>query len=886
MFANQTNHMRNLLLPFVVLIASSFYGQESAPTLSIGIDKVLFSKGALDVELISQMIASKQDELKNTIVKKEILKRINQEGSFATRNYAFNVVDVILNERNKGVLKREILEHTANFAFVYGVSELYLRLASESKRDQLVKVLADMNYPALDSIYDESGNRPLGLFLERLNVPMTVDGAELTMANVMLDIVFDISQHDEQLKGKGFFRKPLYQTWDEYEVSNGYYLLLNSAEMSQEKVLNMKALKSDIKEFLRQVTRFYNIIGKVDGADDLESLRAGLEARIKENTEHLKANLLADAIKITNELYEKHRKSIKEGENLEQVIEMLRQDLSDKAQKAVGYDLESIKSMREDSAELVRIGAEFEQLCADIKACAPGYRDGQNVKKFLKNEIARKSAGGGALTNKGYLDSLETLLERNASLMSQFDRITGLNPYSEDNFRKVWEQGLELKVKGLDDFNEYVVAKKLLDNTYENSDRVNRALELLDEEMQERKKQIVRKSNAIAKNLDENVRYLNEQLEEIAKQGLEIAPKDDSVLLELYRQLYVLKNPKHEFINYHYVDYLRDDLLPGLRLVDQHQQGRFNLAIRLIENIAYLIEEEIFKPFTQSDQIEGGSLLFVLLQKGDKINFDYINFLEKLDHLEEADTYSYLLHTLLGIGDIHEKKGTSRALNTVVNAVEKYIEFGVEEEYIDLDVEGIILALYEQYADRDFNAFNFHLTVGLNQASFLQRDFELSEGNSLSSMGFASEKIGLKLKLINWKLRRSYLPGEVFRKNEVSSSKVSRHYSRDPVITDLHLLIYGSGLLYNLTSLTSTPEFNYPLTGVSIGLSSYNHLDFNFGVAVPIAGDRPITTSDLMLNIGFDIRFSEYLTELNKKRKQRKNDKENSDGLTTETQQR
>jgi len=97
--------------------------------------------------------------------------------------------------------------------------------------------------------------------------------------------------------------------------------------------------------------------------------------------------------------------------------------------------------------------------------------------------------------------------------------------------------------------------------------------------------------------------------------------------------------------------------------------------------------------------------------------------------------------------------------------------------------------------------------------------------------------------------------------------KSGRQFNGDPIISDLHVLMYGSGLLYNVTNMSSSRDFNHPIVGLSLGVSTYNHLDFNVGLAVPLASNRKFNSDDLMLNVGFDIRFSEYLTALNKKRK-------------------
>ncbi|MFT7613110.1 MAG: hypothetical protein ACI9J3_002080 [Parvicellaceae bacterium] len=866
--------MNKLFTLLLIISGSISIAQESAPTLSIGIDKVLFSKGGLDIELISEIIASKQDELKKTIVKREILKRVNREGCFATKNYAYNVVDVILNERNKGVLQREILEHTANYAFVYGISELYLRLSCESDASLLSAVIADFGYPPSDSLYKKTNNRPLGLYLERINAPLKVENTEyLSLANILLDIVFDASQSSELLKGKGFFQKPLYLTWSEYEIESSYYRYLNGIK-DQGKVARIQALKKEVHGFIKQILRFYNIIGKVDGVENMDTLSNRLSAQIKENTAHLEEHLLADAHKTQDKLFNAQKKSLEEGQDLDLTIQRLRNDLSVRAKEAVDYDLASIEGYREDSIALINLFAEYNALCNEITACTGTFVFGsKSTNNFLAAEKNRSTLNGGSVSNRSYIDTLDLLIAKNDKVSAEFSRMSGGNASFYTDLTIPIKQLYDRRVQTLSDYNEYKVAKKLLEKSYENSDKVTQAVLLLEEELQNEKKLVAKSSSLIASDLSENVGYLNKQLEEITTMDLSLSPENDSTLLEVYRQLYVLQNNNHVYANYHYIGYLRNELLPEVRLLNQHQGGKFNTVIRLLDNITYLIEQEIFSPFYKSSKEVENSLLSILLQQGDKINFDYINFLEKLDNLEEAGTYSYLLHTLIGVGDIHAKKGTSRALNSVINSIEKYIDFSVGEDQIELDVEGIILSLYNQFADRDFNRVKFHLTVGLNQATFLKQGYSFGSTDTINNLGFASEKIGVKLKLFNWKLKRSYLPGEVYRGKEVTVKKSGRQFNGDPVISDLHILMYGSGLLYNVTNMTSSRDFNHPIVGLSLGVSTYNQLDFNIGVAVPMASSRQFNIDDLMLNVGFDIRFSEYLTALNKKRKKDKAEK-------------
>ncbi|MCA6391898.1 MAG: hypothetical protein IM607_10975, partial [Cytophagales bacterium] len=86
---------------------------------------------------------------------------------------------------------------------------------------------------------------------------------------------------------------------------------------------------------------------------------------------------------------------------------------------------------------------------------------------------------------------------------------------------------------------------------------------------------------------------------------------------------------------------------------------------------------------------------------------------------------------------------------------------------------------------------------------------------------------------------------------------------------NVHLLLYGSGLLYNLTNTGTTSNFNSPLIGIGAGVTFFNDLDFNISWGTPVVKDKPFLDNSLptYFNVGFDIQFFEYYNRLQQKRK-------------------
>ena len=119
--------------------------------------------------------------------------------------------------------------------------------------------------------------------------------------------------------------------------------------------------------------------------------------------------------------------------------------------------------------------------------------------------------------------------------------------------------------------------------------------------------------------------------------------------------------------------------------------------------------------------------------------------------------------------------------------------------------------------------------------------------SQISNASFVSEKLGVKYKLFDW--NRKYVNG-------VSSTK--------PLINNLHVTTYASGLLYQIEALNTEDNFNFTSLGVGLGVTFLNNLDFN----ISYAGQINNWYQNNYLNIGFDIQITEYLAQLSKKRAQ------------------
>jgi len=144
---------RILTLLFAIILVLDYnhaLSQETAPTLSEGISGLTFSRGSIDVELLAEVIAEKQEELKKEGIKRSIGKAFECH-SFALYNYAHSTTSSLLEYQNKDVIQKELLEHTSNFALIYSFAESYLKYAASDQ------VNLSVDIPELDAVLNNYG---------------------------------------------------------------------------------------------------------------------------------------------------------------------------------------------------------------------------------------------------------------------------------------------------------------------------------------------------------------------------------------------------------------------------------------------------------------------------------------------------------------------------------------------------------------------------------------------------------------------------------------------------------------------------------------------------------------------------------------------------------
>jgi hypothetical protein len=112
---------------FLLLISVGAKSQtESAPTLTIGLNGLIGGAGNIDVEVLSEIITTKQDEFKKEAIQ-VLLRKYFKNGSYAFYSFSNQCISNLLENKEATATKRKLVENLANLAMVYGFSEFYLR---------------------------------------------------------------------------------------------------------------------------------------------------------------------------------------------------------------------------------------------------------------------------------------------------------------------------------------------------------------------------------------------------------------------------------------------------------------------------------------------------------------------------------------------------------------------------------------------------------------------------------------------------------------------------------------------------------------------------------------------------------------------------------------
>jgi hypothetical protein len=275
------------------------------------------------------------------------------------------------------------------------------------------------------------------------------------------------------------------------------------------------------------------------------------------------------------------------------------------------------------------------------------------------------------------------------------------------------------------------------------------------------------------------------------------------------------------------------DVMPGLlALSGKINDEKFKLLINSIDQIGANIRSYQFHKLQQQ--------FLALGYVDEEIKSNLADLFKVLTSLDKAKSFDQISKLIVDVGDVFYDINYTRIMDEIAG-IQKYLVIDTDSNRVDIKVEEMLVYLYDKYASETSSQVSLYFTVGYNYLGVLNTNYDIS---------YASEKIGLKLKIYDHYKKRTYNSKYFLEK-------------RKPVINDFYILAFVSGLLYQIDALKSEEDFTQASYGLNVGVHFFNGLDLNSGfTSVQLAGKRK-----LLFGAGFDIPITEYLSRLGKKNK-------------------
>lgn len=252
----------------------------------------------------------------------------------------------------------------------------------------------------------------------------------------------------------------------------------------------------------------------------------------------------------------------------------------------------------------------------------------------------------------------------------------------------------------------------------------------------------------------------------------------------------------------------------------------------------------------------------------------FLTSISKMYQFDRANTFSTSVHLLAELDGIFPNERINDALAFISTYIRDFVTISTDKgnhEYITINLESLLSNLNTVKPDR-LRRGSVLFTVGVNTSYFI-KPLSLSNQETIQNFSYISEKIGIKYKIKDYNFWMTRNPGETYTIDGTQYKKIKP--PTEPAVSDIHLLLYGSGILYNIINSGTSKSFNHPMVGAGFGLTFYNSLDLNITAGIPIIKSNSIENSfqSWFIGLGFDFPFSEYIKRLSDKRENNKNKK-------------
>lgn len=816
--------MRNIATLFLFCPILIFC-QIGPASLSVGTSEVLFEKGKLDTELLGEIISEKQYELKKELAKRLILNKKLSKGPYLTYHYADQTLETLLDHKKKGIIKKNLLENAAELAIVIGIAEAYMNIKKET--------VLELERRYLLFSTDEN------LFNEHIGIPRLQEGTIISDCFAIQKLYEHAKDSDRSLSS--FFpnrhsnrkhnnRKSL-SNYSSSEVSTkkqgnylskvsklyrlknlGYVKIPDWKLKGLETIFTPERIKSEFpkgsfhqaKTHLHYILldMFYEICRNNESLQRLGFFQKKFDQTTFENRSHFGIfSELENIKKFSNNLNYKHLKA--------------------------GLD-----DIFEQASKMISVNLEFANIILN-----------QPVESSLIDSVFTENEKLSELKTVKKLDSIITKLELN-KVKAQFNSSEykeKFNTYiysvndeqtNDDNLddKTLAKQFLTGEVKSIVDTIYYKEASNRMDKLFSQSLKL----------------QVPTSSQRYFSTSDKEAL---KELSEVVYAGVQLfrqksSTSDKTVWILATKKLI----PKLISMNSRiaHVDSKKtlDSIVTKLDTIEQL------ISLGQLEEIKFKIGE--IKNIRRLDEIDKDieSNSFV---QGEGIRTEMAEIFQVLTNLDQSRAHDQISKIIIDIGDIFFELSDSRVMDELSN-LQSYLTIDSENNKVDINVEDMILYLGDKYINNISSPLSLYFSVGFNYGEFHSYDPENDQfARDVIPLNFASEKIGLKLKLYDFVKWRGI---------------ESRYYNQKPksFVKDIYALGYGSGLLYQVEALKSENSISGTSFGLGIGARFLNDLDLN------------MTWSSIKLDsqkgdfwgVGLDIPISEYLGRLSAKRKNAK----------------
>jgi hypothetical protein len=862
--------MKKITLVLIFILFHTFCFSQIAPTLGVGLETLTMNKGTIDVKVLTEIITAKQKELKQEALRRFMYK-LFPEANYTTKFYIQNCLNILLNEKNPKVIEKEVLKLTTNYALALGVtyalinskepsiqslfeeintsykanmrfSTHYLKGEIVNDKKEKIDALTTEILTIKEGINENNKNDKIDEIekktkrLTRIKIRSDYEDnnqiAEVPFG-IILDVVSLSLSSIEELQTKGFYINKIdYRT-------DSFYLNLNSLKETEFKK-SLNSLNDSIFKTVEPYIIHYDVIKeflkhkKTDSGDIKSMLKNALfsetNAFISENKsdewfktfytskspteKEIKINKAVDNILI-------YTKRIAVKTEIDNVFSRINSEIINDNKTLDFSDLNNAIKIYNDNHVIKLV---------PIKSIVLNRIDTMNIKEgnealekvisLINHEIKNRTSKANldAIFNSTKLDS-ESTKSLKSAVKNQIELLTSLESKLNTMNESVGGTLEKLKTDLAGNYKELSASDKFSSAIIEN------------------------KTNGILTEI------LNIDALSLQSSDSITARKASTFFSELYIKVKAISNNEATLENLNELESYVINQTIELKIFDEKNKLTYNKFLNKIQHFVLLQKFNIVNKAND-------------LKKYSKELANVFDFISNLDKLDKATTYQSLVDMLKnGSTSVEENLPNDKFKDEYIlfiNAIKKYtiINPTAEKEYISIDVVSFLNDLQQFYNRDNGSIFSLYLTLGLNENFFFDNfTFPDSTEEPIKNIGFASEKIGLKIKIASFKKSRGYENAII---DDVYLNK------KAPFLNEFYGILYGSGLLYSLANTSTNENFDFPHVGLGIGVRFYNALDLNLILGFPFVKDSNFG-ENMFWGIGLDIPLGEYLEKLGNK---------------------